>query len=180
MTAPAFFGYGSLVNLNTHDYPNTTPATLTGWRRVWRTTTLRETAFLSVEPCATSQIKGIIAHVPDADWAALDAREAAYQRHDVTHQTGHHRPTAVYQVMKAHLAQTGPQPILLSYIDVVVQGYLQVFGEKGVAQFFDSTHDWQPILDDRAAPRYTRHVPVSEAEQALVDHHLAAVMQNTE
>ncbi|MEL6681316.1 MAG: gamma-glutamylcyclotransferase family protein [Pseudomonadota bacterium] len=180
MSDPAFFGYGSLVNLGTHAYADPTPATLKGWRRVWRTTTLRETAFLSVERCAKTEIKGIIAHVPGADWSALDAREAAYQRHDVTDETGHHKPTAVYQVAPAHLGQTGPQPILLSYIDVVVQGYLDVFGEEGVAHFFETTGDWQAVLNDRSAPRYKRHVPVTTKEQALVDHHLAAVMQDTE
>ena len=30
---PRFFGYGSLVNRDTHDYPNAVRATLSGWRR---------------------------------------------------------------------------------------------------------------------------------------------------
>lgn len=180
MSDPAFFGYGSLVNLGTHDYADPTPATLKGWRRVWRTTTLRDTAHLSVERCSHTEIKGIIAHVPGADWNALDTREAAYQRHDVTIEIGHHKPTALFQVEPGHLAQTGPQPILLSYIDVVVQGYLRVFGEDGVGHFFDTTGDWQPILNDRSAPRYSRHVPITKNEQDLVDHHLATVMEQTE
>lgn len=181
MSDPAFFGYGSLVNLATHDYAAPTPATLTGWRRVWRTTSLRETAFLSVEPCAQTQIKGIVAHVPGADWAALDAREAAYDRHDISNHVTHNqpsKPTAVYQVTPAHVVTAAaPQPILLSYLDVVVQGYLHVFGEDGVAHFFDTTSDWQPILNDRTAPRYARHQQLSETERALVDHHLAAMVQ---
>lgn len=183
MSDPAFFGYGSLVNLATHDYAAPTPATLIGWRRVWRTTNLRETAFLSVEPCTMTQIKGIVAHVPGADWAALDAREAAYQRHDVSDQIAHDqppKPTAVYQVTPAHcVIATKPQPILLSYLDVIVQGYLHVFGADGVTHFFDTTSDWQPIVNDRAAPCYPRHQKLSHAEQALVDHHLAAMVQQT-
>ncbi|WP_341367228.1 gamma-glutamylcyclotransferase family protein [Yoonia sp. BS5-3] len=172
MTDPAFFGYGSLVNLATHDYANPVPATLKGWRRVWRTTRLREVAFLSVEPCTETTIRGIIAHVPGSDWAALDAREAAYQRRDVTNQTAHDRPTAVYQVAPTHLATQPEQPILRSYLDVVIQGYLHVFGEDGVAHFFETTHDWQPISDDRAAPQYPRHQTLSTDETALVDHYL--------
>ena len=180
MSDPAFFGYGSLVNLGTHDYADPTPATLKGWRRVWRTTSLRETAYLSVERCIKTEIKGIIAHVPGADWVALDAREAAYRRHDVTLDVGHHKPTAVYQIEPSHVAQTGPQTILLSYIDTVVQGFLHVFGEECVTHFFDTTDNWQPIINDRAHPRYPRHQPLSHSEQGLVDHHLAAVMQNAE
>ena len=169
------------MNLATHDYAAPTPATLSGWRRVWRTTSLRETAFLSVETCADTQIKGIVAHVPGSDWAALDTREAAYQRHDVSNQIAHDqapKPTAMYQVTPAHVVSAAkPQPILLSYLDVVVQGYLDVFGEAGVAHFFSTTSDWQPILNDRDTPRYARHQTLSKTERALVDHHLAAMVQ---
>lgn len=179
MTDPAFFGYGSLVNLATHEYAAPTPATLNGWRRVWRVTNLRKAAFLSVERCDRSQIKGIIAQVHGGDWEALDAREAAYQRHDISEQTG--QPTALYQVAPQNIvASAKTQPILLSYLDVVVQGYLQIFGEAGVPHFFDTTSDWQPILNDRSDPQYPRHQVLSKAEQALVDHHLATMVQKAE
>ncbi len=178
MTDPAFFGYGSLVNLSTHDYAQPTPATLAGWRRVWRATRMRNTAFLSVERCNDTAIKGIIAHVPGGNWALLDKREAAYHRHDVSTDVAHNAPTAVYQVTPDNIIATKTDyPIMLSYLDVVVQGYLQVFGEDGVRHFFDTTSDWQPILNDRADPQYPRHQSLSRAEQDLVDHHLAAVMQ---
>ena len=62
-----------------------------------------------------------------------------------------------------------------------MQGYLRVHGEEGVGQFFDTTDGWDmPILDDRAAPLYPRHQVLTAAETALVDHHLAAVMQKAE
>ena len=32
---PCFFGYGSLVNRNTHAYPDARPAQLRGWHRLW-------------------------------------------------------------------------------------------------------------------------------------------------
>ena len=176
MSDPAFFGYGSLVNLGTHAYAAPTLATLTGWRRVWRTTSLRDAAFLSVEPCAQTEIKGIIAHVPGSDWEALDTREAAYKRQDVSHQVDHHAPTAVYQVSPSYLVEDASGPILLSYLDVVVQGYLQVFGTTGVTHFFETTAHWRPVLDDRASPRYPRHRVLSRSERDLGEHHLAAVM----
>ena len=154
MSDPSFFGYGSLVNLATHDYAKPRPATLHGWRRVWQGTHLREAAYLSVEPAKDTVITGIIAQVPGNDWAALDAREAAYQRHDVTALTQPQTlQTAVYQVRAEHVAASAEHPILLSYLDTVVQGFLRLHGEQGVSDFFATTGGWNvPILNDRDAP----------------------------
>lgn len=174
MTHPAFFGYGSLVNLATHVYEDPHPATLSGWRRVWKHSSRRPVAFLSVEPAEQTEILGLIAHVPGADWAALDAREQAYIRRDVTHQVRHTRPrreTAVYEAARGHIAPPSTEhPILLSYLDVVVQGYLNVHGADGARHFFDTTGGWDgPVLDDRANPLYPRHQSLSAAERRLVD-----------
>lgn len=179
MNDPHFFGYGSLVNANTHIYDQTHPATVSGWQRRWRHTTLRDLAYLTVEPAPDVQIDGLIAKVPDADWAALDLRETGYTRSALDPQALRHDagPVAV------QMYQTDPQitaapsvthPVLLSYLDVVVQGFLQVFGEDGVARFFDTTQGWDaPILNDRSNPIYPRHQPLSAEETELVDHHLS-------
>jgi hypothetical protein len=176
MQHPYFFGYGSLVNLKTHAFPHAAPARITGWRRVWRETDLRPAAFLSVEPDPQSILDGVIAAVPDDDWAALDAREYAYARHAVDLTT---LQTGAPQVSDVQLYATRPEisrpagaahPILLSYLDVVVQGYLAQFGEDGVAQFFATTHGWDAhILDDRRAPIYPRAQSLTAPEAALVD-----------
>lgn len=181
MPAPYFFGYGSLVNRTTHDYTNSSQARLDGWRRVWRHTDEHPTAYLSVEQVEGGQIDGLIAHVPDGDWAALDTREIGYERFwatpDVIHDNGSDIDIAVYKVPRYRQGdQTGLRPIQLSYIDVVVQGFLGEFGPKGVARFFETTHGWEtPVLNDRAAPRYPRHQKLSKSETALVDDHLAAL-----
>lgn len=181
MSDPAFFGYGSLVNLATHDYDDPRPATLHGWRRVWRKTTLRKAAYLSVIPDSDSTLHGVIARVPGADWVALDQRETAYQRHDVSETVRHDgqpTQTAVYQVAPEHISDAEDHPILLSYVDVVVQGYLRVFGKEGVSHFFATTDGWNaPILNDRDDPIYPRHQVLSSAERDLVDAYLAAMMQ---
>ncbi|NDW45116.1 gamma-glutamylcyclotransferase family protein [Ruegeria sp. PrR005] len=186
MPDPYFFGYGSLVNLTTHDFPDPRPARLKGWRRVWRHTDLRQVAFLTATPDPDCEIEGMIAHVPNDDWAALDAREWAYDRVPVTGAVSHDltRPVdiAVYAVAteKQSLPSTR-HPILLSYIDVVVQGYLRHFGEAGVERFFATTDGWEaPIINDRAAPRYPRHQVLKPSETALVDSHLAAVSATIE
>ena len=184
MSDPAFFGYGSLVNLATHIFDDPRPATLHGWRRVWRRTNLRKAAYLSVMPCPDTTLHGVIARVPGADWKALDLREAAYRRHDVSDTIRHDgpkAPTALYQVRPEHVADADDHPILLSYVDVVVQGYLRMHGAAGVAHFFDTTDGWDMrILDDRANPVYPRHQSLTAEERALVDQHLATVMQKAE
>lgn len=176
-----FFGYGSLVNRSTHDFAQAHPATLPGWRRAWRHTALRPVAFLTAEPDPESSIEGLIAAVPGADWAALDAREAAYERQAVCDSVEHllnPRPAvSVYAIPAGrHQSPSDACPVLLSYLDVVVQGYGREYGAKGVADFFATTTGWDaPILDDRAAPIYPRHQRLSAAERALTDDHLAGI-----
>jgi gamma-glutamyl AIG2-like cyclotransferase len=181
MTHPYFFGYGSLVNTRTHDFGDPRPARLSGWRRAWRHTDLRPVAFLTAIPAPGNSIDGMIAQVPHDDWAALDAREWAYDRLSASHQVLHdlhHRPeVSVYAVPEArHTAGSNSHPILLTYIDVVFQGYLRAFGAEGIQRFIDTTDGWDtPIQDDRAEPRYPRHQQLKPEETALVDRHLAAL-----
>ncbi len=172
---PYFFGYGSLVNLTTHDYPDARPAVLQGWKRVWKHTDLRPVTFLSATRAPGAEIDGIIAQVPGADWAALDKREWAYDRVIVSDQIRHDMATApdiaVYEVPgRVETAAKQDYPIILSYLDIVVQGYLRVFG---VERFFETTDGWDtPILNDRAAPRYPRAGVLSDAERDVVDQNL--------
>lgn len=166
------------MNRKTHGFDGAQTAVLDGWRRIWRYTTQREVAYLTVVPDPGSRIDGLIAPVPDQDWEALDYRERAYARvaaaHQVTHALPHQPQIAVYAIPdRQHEAPTHTHTLLLSYIDVVVQGYLTEFGADGAARFFDTTDGWDaPILDDRAGPRYPRHCQLAPDERALVDDHL--------
>lgn len=167
MTHPRFFGYGSLVNLNTHDYPNVEQATLKGWRRVWKHHLDTPVAFLSVEPHDTT-LHGITAAVPNADWAALDKREHAYLRRDVSDQFT--SQTAVYEGNPECIAPAGcDHPILLSYLDVVIGGYATLMGDTGPAHFFETTSDWASVLDDRDDPQYPRAQPLTDPIRETVD-----------
>ncbi|MEL7254400.1 MAG: gamma-glutamylcyclotransferase [Pseudomonadota bacterium] len=176
-----FFGYGSLVNRNTHDYQDARPARLSGWKRVWRHTDLRPVAYLTVVPDAGSEVTGLMAAVPQGGWAELDFRERAYDRIDAREQITHDVTPApqvvVYSIPDGkHGVPTRDCPVLLSYLDVVVQGYLREFGEGGAQAFFDTTDGWNvPILDDRAAPIYPRAQTLSDAERSYVDDRLAAL-----
>lgn len=179
MADPYFFGYGSLVNRTTHDYPNPVLAQLSGWRRAWRHTDLHPVAFLTAIPDPTCTIDGLIAPVPQNDWAALDEREWAYDRLDatdvITHALTGNPEIAVYAVPSHRQTDsTDVHPILLSYLDVVVQGYLREFGPDGADRFFATTDDWNtPILNDRHAPQYPRHRVLSTTETRFVDTRLA-------
>lgn len=176
-----FVGYGSLVNRMTHAHAEVYPARLRGWRRMWRKTSRREAAYLTVVPEADSEIDALVAAVAPQDWPALDEREAAYSKHPARHQLDVSLPeeahVVVYAIEEGHHHPPDPaSPVLLSYIDVVVQGYLHVFGETGVMDFFDTTGGWEaPIINDRATPVYARHQNLSKAETALVDDMLARV-----
>lgn len=178
MQTPFFFGYGSLVNRATHSYPGAQVATLTGWRRAWvRSKRRDDVVYLTAVPDPKARIAGLVAAVPGADWEALDQREAGYARRDATAVVAPvvASSVAVYAIDPVDMCDDGSHHILLSYLDVVVQGFLREFGPQGVADFFATTSGWDtPILDDRARPIYSRHQVLSAEERGLVDDHLHA------
>lgn len=176
MTSAFFFGYGSLVNRRTHAYENAHPARLSGWRRAWRYTSLRKVSFLTIVRDEDCTLDGLIAEVPGQDWGALDLRERAYDRLHATSQVSHAAPMvgeiAVYAIPDAALnLPDQDHPILLSYVDTVLQGYLQEYGQDGAAQFLATTDGWDvtPILDDRATPVYPRAQLLDDNERDFVD-----------
>lgn len=177
-----FFGYGSLVNRATHAYRDAHRASAKGWQRAWRHTKLRPVSFLTAVPCEGGEIDGLIAHVPGDDWAALDERERAYARVPAEDMIAHPLPEppgsiAIYAIAQGeHFDPTEENPILLSYLDVVIQGFLREFGEEGAARFIETTSGWDaPVLDDRARPVYPRHQSLTAGERAFVDGELAAL-----
>ena len=168
------FGYGSLVNRATHDYANAHPARLPGWRRAWRHVEGRTVAFLTAVPDPASEIDGLVAGVPDDAWEALDLRERSYLREvasNVAHALGEEAQVWLYHAPShLHRPHSEAHPILLSYLDAVVQGFFREYGAEGVHRFFATTDGWDaPVLNDRAAPRYPRHQPLTVEERDLSD-----------
>ena len=179
MRDPFFFGYGSLVNRATHHYAPAHRARVSGWKRAWRYSASRGVPFLTAVPCPATEIDGLVALVPGADWRALDEREAGYARQSagpgLSAEAGVDE-AQIYAVPAADWAADIDAPIWLSYVDVVLQGYLREFGEEGVRDFMATTEGWEiPIIDDRARPGYPRHQPVSAAHRAWFDSLLADI-----
>ena len=164
-----FFGYGSLVNLRTHNYQNPKPTQVIGWQREWVSSTIRDVAFLSVKPSKKITLQGMSASTKNIGWKALDIRETGYYRHKLINldmQMYIGDPKTINNHVK--------QPILLSYLDCVIQGYHEHFGEQGVIDFFATTFNWDhPIFNDRNLPQYPRAITLNQYEQDLVDYHLA-------
>lgn len=176
-----FFGYGSLVNTLTHSNRPISPASISGWRRAWRTLPGREIAFLTVVPDADARIEGLVAAVAPDEWATLHAREQFYDMHDVSDAVLHDMTTqariALYAVPESRgIAPHDAAPVLLSYLDVVAQGYLDHFGPEGLDRFVATTEGWEvPFLDDRAAPLYPRAQPLADDTRSRVDDLLAGL-----
>ncbi|MBO9463723.1 gamma-glutamylcyclotransferase [Tropicibacter sp. R15_0] len=178
MTHAYFFGYGSLVDERTHDFSPVEPALARGWHRAWVATPDRDLCFLTAIRDESSEILGLVAPVPGQDWQALDHRERAYDRHEAAHEIDHHGTSiAIYSVAPARRASPGnANVILLSYLDVVIQGYVSVFGQAGADHFFATTDGWHaPILNDRANPVYPRAQPLSEETRQIVDDALSGL-----
>ena len=184
-----YFGYGSLVNAATRPQSLAViPARLHGYRRAWRVSTRRTlltgACSLTIRPSEPGSIvHGVLASESRASLATLDLRERHYDRLTVGPEgfapvAAHPHPgeAYVYRVKTAH-DRFGSRrfPVLLSYVDCVIQGYLKVFGEGGVADFMATTDGWHvPILDDRDAPLYPRAQTLTPSERALVDDALAS------
>ncbi len=172
------FGYGSLVNRRTHGYACVRRAGVRGWQRVWRYTPWREVAFLDVVRAPGHRLRGLVLGVPGVA-PELDRRERAYRRIEVTREIDGawppDRPVSMFAIPpdRDDGGRGRGHVLLLSYIDVVAQGYLAEFGADGVHEFFETTKGWDaPVLDDRAAPRYPRAVSPDARLAALVDQWL--------
>lgn len=153
---------------------------LTGWRRRWSHRVQRNGAnvsSLSVIRAPGSRIAGVTASVPGGDWDALDTREHGYERLIIAAEDLN--PIApnisVYKSLPQNdLVGNAEFPILQSYLDCVLQGFLHIHGPNAPAAFIETTDGWEtPILQDRATPRYPRAVKLSDAEAMTIDRLLA-------
>lgn len=128
-------------------------------------------------------IDGVLVTIPVSELPLLDAREAGYDRvllpasdfqlaaqADAHGSPGPHAsepllPDDDVIVYVSSASQAGPSngqfPVLQSYVDCVLAGYLNVFEQGGMQSFLDTTFGWDGVIeDDRDKPRYPRAVTV--------------------
>ncbi|MEM1236780.1 MAG: gamma-glutamylcyclotransferase family protein [Pseudomonadota bacterium] len=161
------FGYGSLVNRRTHDFPAGV-GTLSGWQRVWVSLPDRPVAILSAEP-APGQIEGLYMDVSAEAQPDLDRREIEYDC--LRLEDG----SFVYSIPQKSIVPEA-KPILRSYLDVVMQGFETELGEASLTRFMATTVGWNlGILDDRATPIYPRAQVLTAEQTARYDDLLASV-----
>ena len=112
---------------------------------------------------------------------ALDEREGGYDRRvvqardiDLEIDFEFEGPIYIYEARPpAHEGRR--HGILQSYLDAVLQGYLKEYGADHVHRFLADTHAFHaPVIRDRHAPRYSRHVETSDEERGLFDELLGA------
>jgi cation transport regulator ChaC len=179
----AYFGYGSLVNLGSlrTPYISAHRVTLKGWKRAWLARPMVAgsfaaddgLAFLSVVAAPTAQIDGLLITDYATSLASLDEREALYSRVDLQADDLHHHDDPVdtddrFLYVADEPPAQGEARILRSYLDVVMQGYLQHYGEEGLQRFMQTTVNFEcPILEDRSEPCYPRATTLSRHEIEL-------------
>ncbi len=177
MTHRLCFGYGSLVNQNTHEFQLEGADELNGWCRIWGhriTSGKNKVTSLSIRPAKDTTIKGLLLRVAPDQIAGLDAREAGYrlaslESSELVTRTD---PTHTY-ISEIDTVGNEEFPILQSYLDTVLHGFHLEFGAGGVTHFIETTLGWEtPILKDRANPIYPRTTKISREFADFVDGEL--------
>lgn len=182
----AYFGYGSLVNELTWARPyQMQPAEVNNWTREWKhcvDTPFGKVCALTASRSQGRKLQGVLIRCTAAELHEVDLREIGYQR-DRLESSDIEIETAaddkfIYR-SKSNCYRDGDEnyPLWLSYIEVVLFGYLRVFGEEGVDQFIATTSGWDtPVLDDRLNPIYPRAGQLTPNIRSLIDRKLESVI----
>ena len=188
----AYFGYGSLVNRETLRTRHQTliPARLRGWRRHWQCredhpdmSISGDIALLSIHRHPQSTLSGMLIIDEKASLPHLDLREAHYDRIPLLpsnlefadDETAADLPEMLFVYVGRPVPPREKTQLLQSYLDAVMAGYLQEFGEQGVVDFLQTTVGFdRPIVCDRQQPRYARAIALDPKWAAHFDDLLAS------
>jgi len=185
-----YFGYGSLVNVDTiPSGAEVTPGRLRGWVREWKVCGTGGNGIgrcaLTVRQSAETEIRGVMAREPRNGLKALEEREKRYHkverigtafRCEAANRPGP-EDLFLFKALQAHYRWgCEKNPVLQSYLDCVLAGYFQVWGEEGVDHFLETTEGWHvPVLRDRDRPHYPRKIVTTPELADLFDRKLASL-----
>lgn len=177
----AYFGYGSLVNPDTHRTRilGHTRAVVTGWGRRWQARPdIHEhpIALLSAMRAPGNRLDGLLVFDHADNLPSVDEREAGYNRHALSSGDLETElpipagcPLYIYEARKP-VRPDHPHVILQSYLDAVLQGYRRQYGADAVDRFVAVTEGFDtPLLTDRNDPLYPRAVVLTDEERAHID-----------
>lgn len=176
-----YFGFGSLVNKHTlrTSYVDIVPASLKGFSRHWQArskTFDSPVSLLSIHEDAECTIKGMLVVDLLENLPLVDEREEGYSRHELSKSqlevaTSVDMPDNLYVYIANEIEEAKDDGALLqSYLDAVMQGFRNEYGNEGVSHFVDTTKGFErSIMLDRANPLYPRSVSLCDEEISLFD-----------
>jgi cation transport regulator ChaC len=176
-----YFGFGSLVNKHTlrTSYIDIIPASLKGFSRHWQArsrTFENPVSLLSIHEDPASTIKGMIVIDLLENLPLVDEREEGYTRHalskaQVDVKSADELPDNLYVYIANESEEIKDDGALLqSYLDAVMQGFRNEYGNEGVSHFIDTTKGFErSIMLDRDNPLYPRSVTLCDEEIKFFD-----------
>jgi len=176
------FAYGSLVGRRSRDFiAEATPATLEGWNRSWShgiRTKRGNVCALTVVSKPQSMLRGVVLQCDKATLRTLDKREDGYSRKEVNVvlDTGHRSRSWLY-VGRRDRRVDGEDgySIWMSYLLVVLAGYLELGGPRALQDFYGTTVGWNmPVEHDEREPKYTRAFRLKPGERAQIRRFLSS------
>jgi hypothetical protein len=181
MTQCFIFGYGSLISRDSRDISGESgksiPVRISGIRRGWNLVIPRARAVaLGAAQEAGVSCNGVIFSVGESEMPKFDDRELkhgytkiALDRSWVSCPDGKPVPQGeIIAYASTTTVKDAPRdvPLVQSYIDVIMTGCLETFGETFAREFVRTTDGWDKVWDnDRLYPRYDRpmkEVPLAE------------------
>lgn len=162
-----------------------TPVLVKGVERNWSVplSHAKHTAVGAIKN-STASCNGVIFEINPQDMNKLDVRERGYQkieifRDQITSDVKFNG--TVWTYVGNEIGQPCVNyPIPMSYLDVIMNGCLS-HGESFLESFFETTGNWQNLLDDRSNPRYPRFIDSKDHHQKhneLLEKHLPKFYQD--